>query len=51
MTRRIIEIILEIEGDFDDDPGEIASELEGYVTVMCPGAYRVNGFVVRDEEV
>lgn len=51
MTRRIIEIILEVEGDFDDDPGEIASELEGYIGFMIPEAYRVEAYVGRDEEI
>ena len=50
-TRRIIELIIEIEGDYDEDPNEIAGELEGYCQFMVPGAYRVEAYVGRDEEI
>lgn len=49
--RKVIEIILEIEGDINIDSQELATELESTAEILCPSAYRVNAFVVRDEEL
>lgn len=51
MKRRIIEISIEVEGDFEDDVEEIAEELESYTEQMIPMAYRVSAYVGRDEEI
>ena len=46
--RKILEIIIEIEGEAPAGE-EICQELESYTTFLCPGAYRVEAFVGREE--